>query len=165
MRSIPVVASRQVLVVISMVLIWTVSGVSAHGIGYLVLENDKAITIACHYSDGTPVRYAETLVFSPRDINIEYQNGRTDRKGRFSFFPEEAGLWRIETTDGLGHKAQRTFEVGLGAEKSQTSELSFRSEQSQDKSAFSKLVYACLGISLIFNICAGVYIKNRKSKS
>lgn len=55
------------------------------------------------YSDKTPMRYAEVLVFSPENEKAEYQNGRTDQSGRFAFLAETPGEWQMKVNDGMGH--------------------------------------------------------------
>lgn len=74
----------------------------AHGVVYEI-SKEEAFIIKIAYDDGIPMNYAEVKVFSPGDQKIEYQNGRTDKNGRFVFFPDKAGKWKIEVNDGMGH--------------------------------------------------------------
>ena len=64
----------------------------AHGTGYHVVEQNRTIVLECYYSDGSAMNYAETSVFSPENLEVEYQNGRTDSNGRFAFSPDSSGV-------------------------------------------------------------------------
>lgn len=76
--------------------------VFAHGAHYTI-GKAEAMVIRVEYDDGQPMSYAEVKIFSPDDPKVEYQNGRTDKNGRFSFWPEEGGEWKVTVSDGLGH--------------------------------------------------------------
>jgi nickel transport protein len=93
---------------------------------------------------------------------MEYQNGRTDRKGRFSFYPSVPGTWRVEANDGMGHK-----EVGVIYTQQQTLDgatsdniSAMNANQSAQQSAFLKTI---TGLSLILNLFLLFYLwKSRK---
>ncbi|MEW5804377.1 MAG: hypothetical protein AB1847_19960 [bacterium] len=76
--------------------------VFSHGIQYTI---DKAETmiVRVEYDDGEPASYSEVKIFSPDDPKVEYQKGRTDKKGQFSFLPDKGGEWKVVITDGMGH--------------------------------------------------------------
>ena len=79
-----------------------INRILAHGVEYEIQEN-KAAIIKVGYDDGEPMSYAEVKIFSPNNAKIEYQNGRTDRNGCFSFLPDVPGEWKIVVNDGMGH--------------------------------------------------------------
>jgi nickel transport protein len=79
-----------------------------HGAGYQVVTDGTAVSLVFHYAGGQPMAYAAVRVFGPGDAEVEFQNGRTDRQGGFSFRPDRAGDWRIEVQDGRGHAVQAT---------------------------------------------------------
>jgi nickel transport protein len=138
----------------------TLPGVArAHGTGYRVLQQGKAVTLECYYSDGTAMSYAETYIFSPEDSDLEHQNARTDKKGRISFFPDTPGTWRVTVSDGMGHKIQG--QVMVAPESEQTSAPKVTTPD-QNPAALSKPLSAVLGISLIFNLCLGVLLVRRR---
>ena len=85
--------------------------VDAHGTAYRIIGDATVATIEFVYSDQEPMQYAEVLVYSPKDKRVEFQNGRTDRNGRFSFCPDVTGSWRILVKDGTGHNVQSKIEV------------------------------------------------------
>ena len=86
--------------------------------------------------------YAQTMIFSPQDQKTEYQNGRTDRKGRFAFYPDIVGKWRIEVSDGMGHKVQAEVNGGLG-KPDQTP------VQKSESAGLNKISKAFFGVSVI----------------
>ena len=127
--------------------------VLAHGTGYRVLEPGKAVTIECYYSDETAMAYADTKVFSPENLKLEHQNGRTDKNGRVAFFPDTPGTWRVTVSDGMGHKIQAQVEPG---------NIPPIKIQNQGSLGHSHALTAAMGISLIFNLCAGIVLMRRK---
>ncbi|NJL59968.1 MAG: DUF4198 domain-containing protein [Desulfobacteraceae bacterium] len=121
---------------------------SAHGTGYRILENSRAIVVEFYYSGEEPMSYAQVLVFSPQDRKTEYQNGRTDRKGRFAFYPDIAGAWRIGVSDGLGHKVEA--EIGSISGKPDQAE----SQRQSESSGLNTTSKVFLGISVILCLTA-----------
>ncbi len=144
----------------------------AHGTGFRLIDDAKAIAVSFFYADGQPMRYAETLVFSPNDDDVEYQNGRTDQQGRFAFYPHQPGTWRLVVNDGMGHRAEGIVSVKNplpkdaesdpdGGEEDPENRADFRAEAPEHSHTGLKLI---AGLSLIGNLCfAGLYLKNRKA--
>lgn len=54
------------------------------------------------YDDGEAMSYTETEIFHEPQT-LPFQKGRTDRNGRFLFYPDAPGIWRIEVKDEMGH--------------------------------------------------------------
>jgi nickel transport protein len=135
----------------------------AHGTGHRLATDSSTVTIEFFYSDNEPLSYAEVFVFGPQDLKVEYQNGRTDQKGRFSIYPTIQGAWRIEANDGMGHKEVAIIEVQQEMIDKATSENMqvMAIGNSNPPSIFLKAV---TGLSLILNLFLIIYIwKNRKS--
>ena len=144
----------------------------AHGTGYRLIDDAKAVAVSFFYADGQPMSYAETLVFGPEDKEIEYQNGRTDQQGRFAFYPETPGSWRLVVNDGMGHRAEGIITVkdpstkddksdAEGGGDQPTKRADIQAEAHEHSHTGIKLI---AGLSLIGNLCfAGLYFKNRKS--
>lgn len=148
-------------VLISMAL--TLPGVAlAHGTGYRVLHQGKAVTLECYYSDGTAMAYAEAYIFSPEDADLEHQNGRTDKNGRIAFFPDTPGPWRVDVSDGMGHKIQGQVQVAPESESELESGPKV-TPRDKNQNALSGPLSAVLGISLIFNLCLGLLLVRRKN--
>lgn len=123
----------------------------AHGTGYRFLRDATTVTVEFFYSDGEPMCYAEVLVFGPQDQEVEYQNGRTDRQGRFAFYPEIPGAWRIETNDGMGHKAVGTVEVQDGT-LGEAKLKNIRTADTRQPAMPSVFIKTIAGLSLILNL-------------
>ena len=70
----------------------------------------RAAVVRCEYSSGEPAD-AEVLVYSPSEPARIYQRLRTDVRGRASFVPDAAGLWRVVVDDGLGHRTELEVSV------------------------------------------------------
>jgi nickel transport protein len=135
----------------------------AHGTGHRLVTDSSTVTIEFFYSDNEPMSYAEVFVFGPQDLKVEYQNGRTDQKGRFSIYPTIQGAWRIEASDGMGHKEVAIIEVQQEMIDKTTSENIhvMAIGNSNPPSIFLK---AITGLSLILNLFLIIYIwKTRKS--
>jgi nickel transport protein len=137
----------------------------AHGTGHRLVTDSSTVTIEFFYSDNEPMSYAEVFVFGPQDLKTEYQNGRTDQKGRFSIYPTIQGAWRIEANDGMGHKEVAIIEVQQEMIDKATSDNMqvMAIGNSKPPSIFLK---AITGLSLILNLFLIIYIwKTRKSAS
>lgn len=83
------------------VLFFTVIYCFGHSVEYLVIEGGVGIKV--YYSNGSPMSYSEVKIFSPQDKDIEFQTGLTDKNGRFVFYPDLKGKWKIIVSDGMGH--------------------------------------------------------------
>ncbi len=137
----------------------------AHGVGYTIIEDAETVTVECLFSDGEPMQYAEVTLFSPEDGSIEYQNGRTDRQGRFAFFPRASGVWRMEVTDGMGHAVHAKIQVALqDSVESGNAGAPANSAPPNQSLKGGTPFRAVLGISLIMNIFFGVFLWKQKRK-
>ncbi|MGE0083911.1 MAG: hypothetical protein AB7S75_05770 [Desulfococcaceae bacterium] len=161
-----IVRQSLIFLIPGLIQLLTTQFATAHGTGSRMLTDNKTVTAEFYYSDGEPMSYAEVLVFSPEDEKTEYQNGRTDRKGRFAFCPDTPGTWRIEASDGMGHKAVAGAEVQeektgeTAAEKKSGKNISVQNAQSGTSSMLLKSV---AGLSLIFNLFFVFFLRKRKN--
>jgi len=140
---------------------------AAHGTDYRILDSEGAIVVEFIYDDNQPMRYAEVLVYSPEDDDIEYQNGRTDMNGRFAFYPDAPGKWRIQADDGTGHLERVSIDVAAddtGEEGvSSVSERTTAQGHDHHHNGLPRIWAVILGISLIMNLFFGLYhFKGRK---
>lgn len=92
---------------------------TAHGVTHS-LSTEKAVLLQAGYSDGSPMSFAEVVVFSPSDSEVEHQNGRTDKNGRFAFLPDVQGEWRVSVSDGMGHAFSRQIRIDNPADPALT---------------------------------------------
>ncbi len=134
------------------------NGVSwAHGVSYEMVETSPAITFRSAFSSGEPIAYGEIMIYSPENSEVEYQNGRTDKNGVFSFLPDQKGIWKIEVNGGLGHKLM--FDVEVSADGKDNHAQINKKGLLQS----SQTVRAALGLSLLFNLAlAALYLPARK---
>jgi nickel transport protein len=51
------------------------------------------------------MEYAKVTIFSP-GTNQPFQVGNTDKNGRFCFYPDAPGEWRLTAEDGMGHRLE-----------------------------------------------------------
>lgn len=139
----------------------------AHGTAHRLLQDAPAVALEFMYSDQTPMRYAEVLVYAPRNMEVEHQNGRTDRHGKFIFAPDAEGQWVVKVTDGVGHAEEASISVGPEL-------IAGRAAKSQalddtDTAGFGAIhqgLKAVTGVSLILNlIFAGYFLKRRSFSS
>ena len=124
---------------------WAPINAGAHGTAYRLLKETNSEAVLFHYSDGGPIAYAEVLIFSPNDSQVEHQNGRTDKNGKFAFCPDTPGTWRITANDGMGHLCEATVAVSSDT----LSETASNAEPSVQCSNMLKII---TGLSLIFNL-------------
>jgi len=141
----------------------------AHGTDYRLINKNAVVAAEFFYSDKTPMRYAEIMVFSPENKKVEYQNGRTDQNGRFAFLPETPGKWQIKVDDGMGHAVNAIVSVNsFNSESKNTGEISskWRNEILGKKDLlFGGVpmgIRAVFGVSILMNLFLGVYMWKRK---
>ncbi|NDV28038.1 DUF4198 domain-containing protein [Desulfovibrio sp. JC010] len=131
----------------------------AHGVAYEMVETSPAVTFKSGFSTGDPIAYGEVLVYAPDNADVEFQNGRTDRNGVFSFLPDSPGIWKVEVDGGMGHKLIFDVEVAESA----ASELAAHKKENPLQASVS--IRVLLGISLIFNLClAASYLRARRKQ-
>ena len=89
----------------------------AHGIDALPIEGGRGVAV--RYADGSPASFAEVKVRAPEGGAV-FQEGLTDREGRFVFFPATSGVWRVAVDDGMGHAVEvdLPFQVAAASEAS-----------------------------------------------
>jgi hypothetical protein len=81
----------------------------AHSIEVQPIEGDPGIV--ARYADGAPAAFVGVNIIEP-DSDRVFQEGLTDREGRFVFLPSTHGIWRIHVDDGMGHTAHTEVPVG-----------------------------------------------------
>ena len=125
-----------------------------------MLETSPAITFKSGFSSGEPIAYGEVLIYAPGNDKVEFQNGRTDQNGVFSFLPDRPGIWKVEVEGGLGHKL--FFDVDVA--ESNGNMLAGKTKKNPLQA--SNTIKVLLGISLIFNLClAAVCVRNLKKRA
>ncbi len=136
------------------VIILTASGIAyAHGVFHRITKTEAAV-ISAEYDDGEPMSYADVKVYSPAGEKIEYQNGRTDKNGRFAFVPDIPGAWRVSIDGGMGHVIHTTLALD---------EAMAVVGKAKSGQACPKWHGIVTGLGVIFGLCGCVYyIRMRK---
>lgn len=131
----------------------------SHGLQYNEFEG--GIGIEAIYDEGTPMSYSEVKIFSPTDGETEFQQGLTDKNGRFVFYPDIKGRWKIVVDDGMGHR----LEIMVAVDEA----MKLKRDQQAGRSAetsLSQYERAIVGISIIFGI-SGIFLwwKGKRRKN
>ncbi len=129
--------------------------VAAHGTDYRLVEDARVVVAEFFYSDKEPMRYSDVLIFSPDNREVEYQNGRTDKEGRFAFCPDRSGEWQLTVNDGMGHAVNTTVQVSpetdnySGGSPASTKQKAFLA----DSAVWIRIVF---GLSVLLNVFWGL---------
>jgi nickel transport protein len=129
----------------------------AHGVTSKI--DTGGIVVSALYDTGEVMDYAKVTILAP-DANLKFQSGRTDRNGRFCFFPDVSGDWRIVVDDEMGHR----LEVNVPVDKGMVLQANPENGNSGRGllSGFEKIV---MGVSIIFGISGILFgFKARKAK-
>lgn len=124
------------------------------------IGSGKGILVEAEYDDGEPMTYASIEIFDSEE-NLPFQSGRTDRNGRFLFYPDKTGDWEVVVTDGMGHR------LALKANIDKMFNLDKINEQQAkdiNKNSLPKYERALMGISIIFGI-SGIFFWWRGRKN
>ena len=120
----------------------------AHGVKGLVKEGGLVVT--AQYDTGEPMSYAKVKISAP-GAKLTFQSGRTDRNGRFCFFPDTPGDWKVVVDDEMGHRLEVMVPVNEAKELKTDKQAGGSAE-----SSLSRYEKALMGISIIFGI-SGVF--------
>ncbi|MEM9274887.1 MAG: carboxypeptidase regulatory-like domain-containing protein [Cyanobacteria bacterium P01_F01_bin.143] len=118
----------------------------AHGVK-IKYQQTSAIAIQASFDDGTPMKNAQAVVYSPQDPTSPWLTVVTDEKGQFTFVPDSSlsGNWDVKIRQS-GHGKIVSIPVVEGqivaslAEGLPTSETRVVSEGNQDFSPWQKLL-------------------------
>ncbi len=129
----------------------------AHGVRGRIGKG--GIVVIAEYDTGEPMSYAKVVITAP-DKKMPFQIGRTDRNGRFCFFPDTPGKWKVVISDGMGHQLQLIVPINKKMEIS-----SKYYKKNTLLNGMSKFQRAIIGLSLIFGI-SGIFMgwKSRRQK-
>lgn len=111
----------------------------AHGVHHEIIKG--GIGIEVKYDGGLSMAFSEIKIYSPVNKKICFQEGLTDKNGRFIFSPDREGKWKIIVQDGTGHGLVKEIDVGKGMELKR-----------ETVTTFSRWQKMLIGVSLIFGI-------------
>ncbi len=94
------------------VLLVTMAGATAHDLQLRHEVLGRSVIVEARYAGTEPCAFAAVTIFSPADARSEYQNGRTDASGNFSFVPNRPGDWKFIVDDEIGHRQELRIAVG-----------------------------------------------------
>ena len=117
----------------------------AHGVNG-TMEKGGGICITAQYDTDEAMSYARVTIRSPGG-GLDFQTGRTDRNGRFCFFPDEDGEWEVVVDDGMGHRLK--VDVPFYENSPATGLTPARQKQG---SSLSRLQKSVMGLCIIFGI-------------
>lgn len=106
----------------------------------------KGILVEAEYDDGEPMSYSSTEIFD-LEGKLPFQSGRTDRNGRFLFYPDKAGDWKIIVNDGMGHRLTLKTHIDKLLVLN-----TINNQQTGETSNFSRYEKVLMGISIIFGV-------------
>ncbi len=135
---------RKRIVLIATLVFLLPSPLFAHGVKGSVKEGGLVVT--AQYDTGEAMSYARVKISAP-DAKFLFQSGRTDRNGRFCFFPDVAGDWQVVVDDKMGHRLEvnvpvdETMAIQVNQERGATAE-----------SHLSRYEKALMGLSIIFGL-------------
>jgi nickel transport protein len=116
----------------------------AHGVRGKV--DAGGVVVTARYDSGEPMSYAKVNIFAP-GAKLSFQSGRADRNGRFCFFPDVAGDWKVIVDDEIGHRLEIFVPVD------ETMELQANQQPGESAgSSCGRYQKALMGISVIFGI-------------
>jgi len=133
------------------------SRLHAHGVTSKV--DTGGIVVSAMYDTGEAMDYARVTISAP-GANLKFQSGRTDRNGRFCFFPDVSGDWKVVVDDEMGHR----LEVNVTVDE--TMVLRANPENGNARPGFlTRCEKAVMGVSIIFGISGILFWwKGRKTK-
>lgn len=117
--------------------------VYAHGVQGSV-ENG-GLVVTAQYDTGEAMSYAKVSISAP-GAKLSFQSGRTDRNGRFCFFPDTVGEWNVAVDDEMGHRLEVDIPVDE-AIKLETGSMAGKS-----KNSLAKYEKVLIGIGIIFGL-------------
>ncbi len=113
-----------------------------HRVGSRVIQG--GLGLEAFYGDGSPMAYCQVEVFRQGD-KLPFQTGATDKNGRFLFFPDPPGSYRIVINDGQGHRLERT----IATERKSWHQPGEETPKNQLKPALLDILRAGSGLVLI----------------
>lgn len=128
----------------------------AHALRAVHERQGETVLVRFAYSDDKAPEFAAVRILGAD--GQEFQNGRTDARGRFAFVPDAPGLWRIIITDGMGHKTEHLVEVAAPDAPAATAPTA----PDTDDAPASLPLRAGLGLSLLANLALFAALLRRR---
>ena len=116
----------------------------AHGVTSKI--DTGGIVVSAMYDTGESMDYARVTISAP-GATLNFQSGRTDRNGRFCFYPDVSGNWKVVVDDEMGHR----LEVNVFVDQA----MGFQTNRENEKAEpgdLNRWQKAITGVSIIFGI-------------
>jgi len=120
------------------------SRLHAHGVTSKI--DTGGIVVSAMYDTGEAMDYARVTISAP-GANLKFQSGRTDRNGRFCFFPDVSGDWKVVVDDEMGHR----LEVNVPVDEAMVLLANHENENS-GRDFLTRYEKVVMGVSIIFGI-------------
>ena len=131
---------RILLIFLFFILLFSTQLIS-HGIDHIEINGGTGVE--AKYENGNPVAGVNVKVFSPNESEVPFQQGSSDRNGRFMFRPDTPGDWTVIFNDGTGHG----FKTKIHIDTSNTTV-----KKPVRKEHFPLLYKIITGISVLFGL-------------
>jgi nickel transport protein len=123
----------------------------AHGVAFDVRLHFPTVVIHVRYDGGGPIAFAPVQVMFPRGGG-EFQTGRTDGNGIFSFTPDRQGEWTLFADDEMGHRGTTEFLVDAAFFQGKASDMNPHAGSHR-----SYLIRLLMGVILILGLSTLFY--------
>ncbi len=120
----------------------------SHGVEGSIAPGGWVVT--ARYDGGEPMSHAKVTITSPT-TDQTFQNGRTDRNGRFAFYPDAQGVWQVVVDDEMGHRLRLSVNV-----EGDTLRAGPPAPPAAAAEPANRLGKALFGVSLILFVGAGL---------
>jgi len=117
-----------------------------HAHGVMGTVGSGGVVVTAQYDTGETMSYARVKISAP-SARLTFQSGRTDRNGRFCFFPDGQGNWEVIVDDEMGHRLEVIVPVDGAKELKKDQQTGGSAE-----SSLSRYERALMGISIIFGV-------------
>ncbi len=122
----------------------------AHGVSGIISRGGFVVTAT--YDSGDPMSYSKVTILAP-DADVKFQSGRTDRNGRFCFYPDCSGQWKLLVDDGMGHRLSLAVEVDADGDALEIVE----SSSPMTSEGMPRTVKVVSGLCIIFGLSGFLY--------
>ncbi len=125
--------------------------VSAHGIRYST--GTGGIVVKTFFDDNRPGAGMFVSIFAPGQED-RFQSGKTDKNGRFAFFPDRAGTWEVLVYDRMGHRLQIKLPV----------DARLVPKESIEQNGVERYLKMLLGLGIIALVFFSLWLLNKGRK-
>ena len=130
-----------------------------HAHGVMSKIDTGGIVVSAMYDTGDAMDYARVTISAP-GANLKFQSGRTDRNGRFCFFPDVSGDWKVVVDDEMGHR----LEVHVPVDEAMALQAN-RENENTGPGFLAPCQKTVMGVSIIFGISGILFwLKGRKTE-